>query len=190
MSAADDATNWRLIDTGTRTLIHAINSLKAYPQSLGIGSKALLLEELNSKGRTGPRSHMWLLQAAVKYADYRPSSHAAEWKTRLAAWVNNAEGEPDDVWQSMSVVHVLGIMSEIEPDYLSDLESSGFTCRLRSELISRFENEAKNGQDPYLCYWLYQAIAITDPDAATSLQAAKRACNALHSARASSALLQ
>ena len=166
MSADDDATSWRLIDTGTRTLIHAASSLKAYPQRLGIGSKALLLAELNNKEGAGPRSHMWLLQAAAKYADYRPSSHAAEWRTRLAAWVNKAEGASDDVWQSASVIHLLGLMAEIEPDYLNELESSGFTCRLRSEVISRFEDEAKNGRDPYLCYWLYQAIAITHPEAA------------------------
>jgi len=64
----------------------------------------------------------------------------------------------------MSVVHLLGIMAEIEPDYFRDLGSS--VSQLRSNVISRLENEVKDERSPYLCYWLYQAIAIADPEAA------------------------
>jgi ATPase family associated with various cellular activities (AAA) len=166
MADSDHAISWRLIDGETRTLIETINSLKSHPHSLGMGSEILLLEELSGKSGAGPRSHMWLLQAAAKYADYRPSTHAAEWKTRVTEWVNTAEKAPDDIWQSLSVVHLLGTIAEVEPDYLRDLESPGFTSELRNQVISRFENEVKDGRNPYVCYWLYQAIAITDPAAA------------------------
>ncbi len=96
MAQADRASSWRLIDAETRTLRESISWLKSMPHSLGLCSKILLLDTLRSAEFPGPRSHMWLLQSAAKYADYRPSDHADVWKTRLAEWSRKARSEPDD----------------------------------------------------------------------------------------------
>lgn len=163
MFQSERATTWRLVDPECRTLIQNINFLKSLPSELAFGSQSLLLEYLARTDEGGPRSHMWLLEPAANHADYRPSSSAEYWERRLPKWAKQAQDKPKDAWLSASVVHLVGVIGRVEPEFLSYLESTGLkTDVLKDNLVVRLEEEAENDGDPYLSYWLYQALATSD----------------------------
>jgi hypothetical protein len=106
---------------------------------------------------------MWLLQSATKHTDYHPSSNAKDWQVRVLKWAKDVQDNPDDAWLSASVLNLLGVLANVEPDFLRSLESNGLnTSVLKDNVIARLNFEVNDRGNSYMSYWLYEALPSAD----------------------------